>query len=545
METAPNVRIIPVTQQAVDGKSKSRRLNVAAYCRVSSESDEQQNSYQVQIEYYTNYILSNPEWNLVDIFADEGISGTQTKNRTEFNRMIRMCIKKKIDLILCKSTSRFSRNTVDCLDNVRLLKSLGIGVIFEKENINTLTAQSEFILALYSSFAQAESESISKNITLGNQMAFKDGKVRYNYKYLLGYKKGDDGKPVIIPEEAEVIRLIFKLYIDGGSTHTIAQELNNKEYPTRSKSGKWSAMLIKRILQNEKYIGDCLLQKTYTIDCISHKAVKNNGERPMYYVSDCHPAIIDKNTFNIVQQEIARRNAKRSVCTNTITEQGRYNSKYALTELLICGECGTAYRRCRWTSHNRDRTVWRCINRLEHGPKYCKSPTIDEQPLQDAIVRAINEFYNCGDDVAKVLKSAAETVLSGTIGNEISQIKQRLKDIDQARNDFVNLIATGATTLDSLDDEFARLYSEEEKLSQKLLSLKAQGEAEQNELVDSIETDINNASFELEEYDDVLVRKVVECVKILSKEEISVTFKGGYEVKAELEPISKIDIDKS
>ena len=177
METAPNVRIIPVMQQAVDGKSKSRRLNVAAYCRVSSESDEQQNSYQVQIEYYTNYILSNPEWNLVDIFADEGISGTQTKNRTEFNRMIRMCKKKKIDLILCKSTSRFSRNTVDCLDYVRLLKSLGIGVIFEKENINTLMAQSEFILSLYSSFAQAESESISKNITLGNQMAFKEGKV--------------------------------------------------------------------------------------------------------------------------------------------------------------------------------------------------------------------------------------------------------------------------------------------------------------------------------------------------------------------------------
>lgn len=246
--------------------------------------------------------------------------------------MIRMCKKKKVDLVLCKSTSRFARNTVDCLDHIRLLKSLGIGVIFEKENINTLTAQSEFILSLYSSFAQAESESISKNITLGNQMAFKEGKVRYNYKYLLGYKKGEDGKPVIIPEEAEVIQLIFKLYIDGGSTHTIAQELNNKKYPTRSKSGKWSAMLIKRILQNEKYIGDCLLQKTYTIDCISHKAVKNNGERPMYYVSDCHPAIIDKAMFNIVQQEIARRNEKRSVCTNTVTEQGRYNSKYALTD---------------------------------------------------------------------------------------------------------------------------------------------------------------------------------------------------------------------
>ncbi|MCQ2490811.1 MAG: recombinase zinc beta ribbon domain-containing protein [Ruminococcus sp.] len=235
----------------------------------------------------------------------------------------------------------------------------------------------------------------------------------------------------------------------------------------------------------------------------------------------------------------------RYVSTKNPTELSKYSSKYALTELLICGECGTAYRRCRWTSHNRNRTVWRCINRLEHGPKYCKSPTIDEEPLHNAIVRTINEFYNCSDDVAKVLKSVADTVLSGSNDDEIKQIEQRLKDIDQARNDFVDLIATGTCAPDSLDDEFARLYSEEERLSQKLLSLKSQGEAEQNELVDSIETDINNASFELEEYDDVLVRKFVECVKILSKEEISVTFKGGYEVKAELEPISKIAIDKS
>lgn len=534
MEVAANVRIIPANQQIMGMAAQQKLLNVAAYCRVSTDSDEQLNSYENQIDYYTNYISSNPEWTLAGIFADEGISGTQTKNRTEFNRMIRMCKKKKIDLILCKSTSRFARNTVDCLDHIRLLKSLGIGVIFEKENINTLTAQSEFMLALYSSFAQAESESISKNVTLGNQMAFKEGRVRYQYKHWLGYRKGIDGKPEIVPEEAEVIKLIFKLYIDGGSTHTIAQVLNNNKYSTRSKSGKWSAMLIKRILQNEKYIGDCLLQKTYTIDCISHKAVKNNGERPMYYVSDCHPAIIDKATFNIVQQEIARRNAKRSVCTNTITEHGRYNSKYALTELLICGECGTAYRRCRWTSHNRNRTVWRCINRLEHGPKYCKSPTIDEEPLHNAIVSAINEFYNCSDDVVKILKSATDTVLSGSNDDEIRQIEQRLKDIDQARNDFVNLIATGTCAPDSLDDEFARLYSEEERLSQKLISLKAQANTESNELANEIKADIDNSSFELQQYDDVLVRKIVECVKIFDKEEISVTFKGGYEIKSEL-----------
>ena len=534
METAANVTIIPAKKQVVDGEQQYRRLNVAAYCRVSTEQEEQQNSYQVQIEYYTNYILSHPEWTLAGIFADEGISGTQTKNRTEFNRMIRMCKKKKIDLILCKSTSRFARNTVDCLDYIRLLKSLGIGVIFEKENINTLTAQSEFILSLYSSFAQAESESISKNVTLGNQMAFKEGRVRYQYKYWLGYKKSKDGKPEIIAEEAEAVKTVFRLYLDGMSYNEIAKYMNAHNYPNRSSTNKWITIMVKRILENEKYVGDCLLQKTYTIDCISHKTAKNNGERAMYYVSDCHPAIIDRNIFNRVQQEIARRNSKRSASTKNPTEQSKYSSKYALTELLICGECGTACRRCRWTSHNRDRTVWRCINRLDHGPKYCKSPTIDEQPLHNAIVRAINEFYNCNDDVAKVLKSATSTVLSGTNGNEIQQIEQRLKEIAQARNEFVNLIATGACASDSLDDEFASLYSEEEKLSHRLLSLKAKANTEFNELANEIKADIDNSSFELQQYDDVLVRKVIECIKILNKEEISVTFKGGYEIKTKL-----------
>ena len=534
MEAAANVRIIPAKKQVVDSNNQYRRLNVAAYCRVSTEQEEQQNSYQVQIEYYTNYISSNPEWTLAGIFADEGISGTQTKNRTEFNRMIRMCKQKKIDLVLCKSTSRFARNTVDCLDHIRLLKSLGIGVIFEKENINTLTAQSEFILSLYSSFAQAESESISKNVTLGNQMAFKEGKVRYQYKYWLGYKKGKDGKPEIIAEEAEAIKTVFRLYLDGMSYNEIAKYMNAHNYPNRSSTNQWITIMVKRILENEKYIGDCLLQKTYTVDCISHKTAKNNGERTMYYVSDCHPAIIDKNTFNRVQQEIARRNSKRSASIRNPTEQSKYSSKYALTELLICGECGTACRRCRWTSHNRDRTVWRCINRLEHGPKYCKSPTIDEAPLHNAIVRAINEFYNCSNDVAVILKSATDTVISGSGDGEIRQIEQRLKDIDQARNDFVNLIATGACASNSLDDEFSRLYNEEEKLSQKLISLKAQAKTKSNELADTIKADIDNSSFKLHQYDDVLVRKTIECVKILSKEEISITFKGGYEIKAKL-----------
>ena len=242
-----------------------------------------------------------------------------------------------------------------------------------------------------------------------------------------------------------------------------------------------------------------------------------------------------RDTFNRVQQEIARRNSRRSGSTKNLTEQSKYSSKYALTELLICGECGTPCRRCRWTSHNRNRTVWRCLNRLEHGPKYCKAPTIDEQPLHNAIVRAINEFYNCSDDVAYILKDASDTVLSGTNGSEIQQIKLRLNEIDSARNGFINLIATGACDSDSLDVEFAKLYAEEEKLNQRLTVLNEQSDTKHDVLTDEINSDIEGGSFELQQYDDILVRKVVEYIKIISKYEIIVTFKGGYEVKIELQ----------
>ena len=228
MTTASNVRIIPAKKQTEISRSKYQQLRVAAYCRVSTEQEEQQNSYQVQIAYYTDLINKKKEWSLVGIFADEGISGTQTKKRTEFNRMIRMCKNKKIDLVITKSISRFARNTVDCLEYVRQLKNLGIGVIFEKENINTLTMTSEFMIALYGSFAQAESESISKNVSWGKEKAYREGKVQFQYQNLLGYRKGTDGKPEIVPEEAETVKLIYKLFLDGYSMTNIKKTLESK-----------------------------------------------------------------------------------------------------------------------------------------------------------------------------------------------------------------------------------------------------------------------------------------------------------------------------
>ena len=538
MSTAPNVTVIPAKVQTAESRDKYHQLRVAAYCRVSTELEEQQNSYQVQIAYYTDLINKKKEWTLAGIFADEGISGTQTKKRTEFNRMIRMCRNKKIDLVITKSISRFARNTVDCLEYVRQLKDLGIGVIFEKENINTLTMTSEFMIALYGSFAQAESESISKNVSWGKEKAYREGKVQFQYKHLLGYKKGADGKPEIIPEEAETVKLIYTMFLDGHSMKNIALILHVKGIHTKTGSTEWRTNTITRILQNEKYVGDALLQKTFTSGCITHKVVKNHGERPMYLVTNHHDPIIDRDTYNRVQQELARRNSKRKISDKTVTEQGKYSSKYALSELLICGHCGTPYRRTTWAARGKKQIVWRCLSRLEHGKKYCPdSPTIKEEQLHRGILRAINNYYSCRNDIVRILKANIGSVLECQGQEEILSVEKRLKEIDQARTDLVNLIASGGCDEDKLDSEFAKLYAEEQGLSERLTMLKSQNKTseETQAKLDKIMDMIEHEKFELETFDNVLIRKLIECVKILSKTEILVIFKGGYEVRTEIE----------
>ena len=538
MNTAPNVRIIPAKISEEEKKKQYHQLRVAAYCRISTDLEEQQNSYEVQVEYYTDYINQNKEWRLAGIFADKGISGTSTLKRTAFNRMIRMCQKKKIDLILCKSASRFARNTVDCLEYIRMLRSLGVAVIFEKENINTSNMDSEFMLTLYSSFSQAESESISKNVTLGIQMGFREGRVRYQYRYWLGYRKGADGKPEIVPEEAEIIKQIFRLFLDGESTQHIADVLNQQGVKTISGGMEWRADAVWRILKNEKYAGDALLQKTYTKDCISHKCVRNKGERTMYLVSDCHPAIIDRETFNLVQQETARRSSKRKISDRTRTEQGKYSSKYALTELMICGECGTPYRRVTWTVHGKKTIVWRCISRLDHGNRYCKnSPTIHEEPLHRAIVKAINQFYDCQNELSEVIQESTETVLTGLEQNGITEIERRLADIQKARNDMINLIVSGAVGEDSLDTEFEKLFREEQELGEKLTVLKRQAytNSETQNQISTVLNQMEHTRLELNNFDDVLVRKLLECVRVIDKTHIQIIFRGGYETDTEVE----------
>lgn len=539
MQTAtiePRVTVIPPKAKA-DIKKSLRQRNVAAYCRVSTDEEEQESSYEAQVSYYTDKIRKNPEWSMVGIFADEGISGTQAQKRPEFLRMINLCRKKKIDLILTKSVSRFARNTVDTLKYVRELKNFGIGVIFEKENIDTLLVENEMLLTIMSCFAQAESESISKNVSWGIRQSFKNGNVPMRYSMLLGYTKGEDGKPQIVPEEAETVKEIYRRYLDGFSYKQIADFLNERKIYTKFGNKPWSSGNIKNILQNEKYTGDALLQKTYITDCISKKSRKNNGELPMYLVQNHHKAIISHADFNKVQEEIARRNSKRAIAEKlTKTENSKYSAKFALTELLICGECGTHYRRVTWTAKGFKEIKWRCINRLQYGKKYCKnSPTVDETALHKAIVTAINAFCEGKGEIAEVLKDSIRETLDPNLNGSILAAQQRIEELSRNINELIKLATVPENAQTAMSD--IQKFSDEMKSLRSFIEAERakQATAESNtEQLETVLASLENHDFNLNEFDDVVVRHLIECVKVMGKDTITVIFKGGAEIQQSL-----------
>ena len=373
----------------IRGNDANAILRVAAYCRVSTDSDDQLESYAAQVAYYTDIIVKNPRWRLVKIYADEGITGTQAKKRKHFLEMIRDCEKGKIDLILTKSVARFARNTVDSLQYVRQLKAIGVGVYFQEQNLDTLKTDNEMVIGFHSVMAQAESENISANVRWGIQQRMRTGTYAFRYN-ILGYRKGEKGEPVIVPEEAEVVRKIYQRYIMGDTTDQLKEYLQAKGYHTKKGSTEWSKANIYSILTNERYCGDVIYQKTYVENCLTKKVKKNRGEMTKYLVTNNHPAIIEREIFKMVQAEMARRGGMRKISDKTITEQGKYSGKFALTNLLICGECGSPYRRKSWVRNGVNRKVWRCVNRLDHGTEFCKhSVTLDEDKLQKAICRAL------------------------------------------------------------------------------------------------------------------------------------------------------------
>lgn len=287
------------------------KKRVAAYARVSTEFEEQLSSFDAQMDYYTKHIKSNHAWTFVEVYTDEGISATSTKKRDGFKRMMSDALNGKIDLIITKSVSRFARNTVDTLINVRKLKEKGIEVYFEKENIYTMDSKGELLITIMSSLAQEESRSISENVTWGQRKRFADGKVSLPYKQFLGYEKGEDGLPKIVEKEAEVVRVIYKLFLEGKTTSGIAKYITEAKIPTRAGKEIWQQSTVKSILKNEKYKGDAILQKSFTVDFLTKKKKINEGEIPQYYVENSHPAIITPEVFDLAQHEIKKRRSAK------------------------------------------------------------------------------------------------------------------------------------------------------------------------------------------------------------------------------------------
>ena len=530
------VRIIAETINSQENTFQSyRRIRVAAYCRVSTKQEEQINSYEVQKKHYTEKINANPEWQMVGIFADRGITGTSVLKRDEFNKMIKLCKNKKIDMILVKSISRFARNTVDCLHYTRMLKTLGIDVYFEEQGIHSIKSDAEFYISIYGTIAQSESENISANVKWGKLQSAKEGKVAFMYKNFLGYRKGTDGNPEIDEEQAETVKIIYDRFLAGDSLKQIAEKLQNEKRLSPSGKSEWSTATIRSILSNEKYKGDAIINKTFTVDCLTKEIRKNNGERPKYYVENNHPSIIDAETFGRVQEELARRIGKKKVKEiGTKTEQGKYSSKYALTELLICGECHTPYRRCTWTAHGEKRIVWRCVKRLDYGKKYChNSPTLEENRIQTAIVNAIQKFAKQDPNLLKTLKSHIERGINDAVREDDSlDIQLRLAAVEKEINELFNTISVD--TIESFDEKKAEeLLSEKNKLQAELDRRAKLNQKDKNnqsriaEIMDLIDGLKNRTLV----YDDRLVRQIIEAIIVESKEKIKVIFIGGYDIE--------------
>ena len=527
------VRVIPATKtQGAIHSTHDGKKRVAAYCRVSTDSEEQLNSYEAQKTYYTQKIQDSPDWEMAGIYADEGISGTSLKKRAEFNKMITACKRGRIDFIITKPLSRFARNTVDCLDTVRLLKANGIGVYFEKENINTLTESSEFLVTLFSGFAQAESESLSKNVAWGKEKSAKAGNVHFQYKKMLGYRKGEDGQPEIMPEEAAIVRRIYRRYLDGCTLGKIKRELDEDGIPTAQGVECWSPAIIHNILTNEKYIGDALLLKTYVTDCISQKVRKNRGERVMYYVENNHPAIISSEAFDLVRKEMTRRSSKRKVLQKSgKTELGKYSGKYALTELLVCGECGSPYKRVTWARNGKKRIVWRCVSRLEFGTKYChNSPTLDESKLHSAILAAMNEFAAIRQEVCPDVLAMAEEAKQALsqAGAKLLELKKHLEAVSREQSDLLDRLLENMGDAE-LNAKMKALTDEKESLKAQILdtqqmevSLEEQA-ARHQQMWDSI----MECSAGYTEFDDEFVRQIIQKITVEDEETIRIHFRDS------------------
>jgi len=533
-----NISFIP-SQPEYDRsiKVQFKALRVAAYCRVSTTLEQQEGSYEAQISYYTEKIKSNPNWKLAGIYADDGKSATNTKKRDDFNAMIEDCMAGKIDMVITKSVSRFARNTVDCLQNIRKLKEKNIAIFFEKEGVNTLESSGELLITILSSQAQEESRNLSENTRWGLVRRFENGIISVNHKKFMGYTKDENDELVIVPEEAEIVRRIFRLYLEGSSYVQIAKILEDDGILTVTGKTSWCPSVIDQMLSNEKYMGDALLQKTYTVDFLTKKKVKNQGIVPQYYIQDNHEAIIPKELFYRVQEEKARRASlnKSAATRRAKKEKSKYSSKYALSDIMICKECGKPYRRQVWSKNGQKSAVWRCENRLKNGTKYCRnSPTLKEDVLNEAVMTAINSVVeNRGDFVGAFRENVIQVIGSYSTKNVPTEYDEQITKLQGEMLYLIEENAKKGSITEDFDEQYQRIAEQIKELKQKKLdSIREQKRTENfQQRVRSMDICLKKVSCTVGEFDDDLVRRLLQSVKVINKDILEIQFKSGIVMK--------------
>ena len=522
-----NITVIPATRNFSAGiiPRQVLRKKAAGYARVSTDHDEQFTSYTAQVDYYTQFIKSHADWEFVEVYTDEGISGTSTKRREGFNRMVEDALAGKIDIIVTKSVSRFARNTVDSLTTVRKLKEAGVVVFFEKENIWTDDSKGEVLITIMSSLAQEESRSISENVTWGQRKRFADGKVSIPYGRFLGYRKGPDNLPEIVPEEAEVVRLIYRMFMSGKTPATIAKTLTAEEILTPAGYTKWKPDTVLSILTNEKYKGDALLQKKFTVDFLTKKQKVNEGEVPQYYVENSHPAIIAPTEFDAVQAEIQRRK----------TLGRRYSGQSILSARIVCGDCGDFFGPKVWHSNSKyRRVIWRCNSKFDDGHT-CGTPTLNEEDVKARFLVAINSLIK--DRVALIEDLRLMQKALTNCEPLDAQIADLAADMEVLVERIRKHIETNATTaLDQAEYEtrsnsLMRRFENAKKKHDELVRQKAERENKAI-MIGGFMFEMMERDQPLKEFDDHLWLVAIDHVTAYHDGRLVFQFKSGLEVTA-------------
>jgi site-specific DNA recombinase len=529
MPKAKNVTVIPATLNIHTKTPTAERVRrrVAAYARVSTDSEEQLTSYEAQVDYYTKFIQENPDWDFVEVYTDEGISAVNTKHRDGFNRMIRDALAGKIDLIVTKSVSRFARNTVDSLTTIRRLKEAGCECFFQKENIMTFDSKGELLITIMSSLAQEESRSISENVTWGQRKRFSDGKVSIPYGQFLGYRKGADGLPEIVPEEAEVVRRIYRELLQGKSTNVIAAMLTEEGIPTPGKKTVWQRATVESILRNEKYKGSALLQKSFTVDFLTKKTKINEGEVPQYYVEDSHPAIIEPWEWEKVQSELERRKNSRTRHRQTSPFSGK----------IFCADCGEIFGSKTWHSTDRyRRIVWQCNGKFKREHK-CETPHLTEERLKELFLAALGEYLSDRNAAIDQLRCAQRTLTdTDFIDADIQALEEELTGVTGMLRLCIEENAANTTTEEPYRTTHADLCRRFEETEAKLAALHKQRDRMKADAIA-----IGGMVFELGEltalpltFDEKLWNGTVDHVTVHANERVVFRFKDGKEIVTRL-----------